>query len=673
MNSISFTKIAPGVYRSSTGKNTDSVLSLVGNEKKLDGINAAFDDMPMPFEGVFTEKVRNKTVVCIPRKLSERHYGPGLRFRGLATNYSVIHLRCDHYGGSDNGRTHVPTPFYLSDAGYGVFIDTPEFISFYMGGSVRADAKNPPKEQNRGRGDWSADTPSEFVEASFEGDADIYVFAGKNMLEAVAKFNLLCGGGAVVPKWGLGFWHRTHTRFDENDVENEIKLFEEKNFDLDVIGLEPGWHSNSYPCTFEWDKERFPDPQRFLSSMQKKNIRINLWENLFVSEKAGIFAEIKPYCGSHKVWNGIVPDFTLEKARDIIAKQHKKDHIDIGVSGYKIDECDGYDEWLFPDHASFPSGRSAAAVRNTLGILAQKNIYNVFRKENKRTYGLVRASAAGSSMMPFCIYNDCYSFEQYLTGLASSSFTGCLWVPEVRDANTAEEWVRRFQMCVFSPMLMLNAWANGVKPWKYEEVEDIVRNTIRFRKSLLPYLYNAFYTYSKKGIPPFRAMCLDFSGTSSQKTSELDHTESPYETLRLFDIYDQYMAGDSIMVCPVRPGEKSRKVTLPPCDWYNYYTGEYAGNGETLEIECELDKIPLFVKGGAMIPTYENGVLTVRCYGNEGKGFVYDDDGETFDFEKGEYALFEMSFTRKNGKTEGTIEKTDGEKFESEYKTVKFI
>ncbi|MBQ6052076.1 MAG: DUF5110 domain-containing protein [Clostridia bacterium] len=673
MDTLTFTKIAAGVYKASTGKNTDGVLSLVGNEEKLDGINGFYSDLPMPFGDVLTEKVRNKTVVCIPRKLSERHYGPGLRFGGLATNYSVLHMRCDHYGGQDNGRTHVPTPFYVSDAGYGVFIDTAEFITFYMGGTVRTDAENPPEEQNRGRGPWSADTPSEYVEAAFEGDADVYVFTGKNMLEAVAKFNLLCGGGALVPKWGLGFWHRTHTQFDEKDVENEIKLFEDKNFDLDVIGLEPGWHSNSYPCSYEWDGERFPDPQRFVSSLLKKNIRVNLWENLFVSKKSGMYEEIKPYCGSHMVWNGLTPDFTLEKAREIFAKQHKKEHIDIGVSGYKIDECDGYDFWLFPDHASFPSGRSAAAVRNTLGILAQKNIYNAFRKENRRTYGLVRASAAGSAMMPFCIYNDCYSFEQYMTGLASSSLTGCLWVPEVRDAKTAEEWVRRFQMCVFSPMLMLNAWANGVKPWKFKEVEDIIRDTIRFRKSLLPYIYNAFYTYSQKGIPPFRAMCLDFSGTGSQKTTELDHTENPYESLRLSDMTDQYMAGDSIMVCPVRPGEKKRKISLPPCDWYDYYTGEYVGGGKTLEIDCELDKIPLYVKGGAMIPTLENGVLTVRCYGNGGSGFLYDDDGETFDYEKGDFELSEMSFIRKNGAVEGKIKKTHSGKFESAYKTVKFV
>ena len=222
-------------------------------------------------------------------------------------------------------------------------------------------------------------------------------------------------------------------------------------------------------------------------------------------------------------------------------------------------------------------------------------------------------------------------------------------------------------------MLMLNAWANGVKPWLFEAVEDIIRDTIRFRKALLPYLYNAFYTYRKTGMPPFRALCLDFSGTGSQGASALDDTENPYETLKIFDTVDQYMAGDSIMVCPVRPGQKTRKINLPPCDWYDYYTGEFVGNGKTIEVECVLDKIPLYVKAGAMIPTVdEENNLIVRCYGEGGEGFIYDDDGETFNCENGEYVLEKMSFTRKDGELCGNIEKVyDG--YKSEDKSVKFI
>ncbi|MBE6896190.1 MAG: DUF5110 domain-containing protein [Ruminococcaceae bacterium] len=654
MELMNFTKIAAGVYKACTGPKTDGILALVGNEAKLDSINSNYKDMPMPFEGVYSEKINSKTVVCVPKENSERFYGPGLRFKTIATNFTAMHLRCDHYGNSDNGRTHVPTPFYVSDKGYGIFIDTAEVISYYMGGTVRTDAKNPPVALNRGRGEWFADTPGDFVEASFENDADVYVFTGETMLDVVAKFNLLCGGGTLVPKWGFGFWHRTHIHYDEKDVKNEIDLFREKNFDLDVIGLEPGWHSNSYPCSYEWDEERFPDPKRFVNDLLDENIKVNLWENLFVSEKATIYEDMKPYSGSHMVWNGLAPDFTLPEARKIYADQHKEKHIDIGVSGYKIDECDGFDNWLFPDHAKFPSGRNAAAVRSSLGILAQKATYEIYRSINKRTYGLVRASAAGSVMMPYCIYNDCYSFEQYLTGLASSSFCGCLWVPEVRDADTSEEWVRRFQMCVFSPMLMLNAWANGAKPWQFEDVEDIIRDTIRFRKSLLPYLYNAFYTYRTTGVPPFRALCMDFSNTGSSRMSELDHTENPYESLLVSDIIDQYMAGDSIMVCPVRPEQKTRTVNLPDCDWYDYYTGEFVGNSTTIEIDCPLDRIPLFVKGGAMIPTVDReNNLIIRCYGESGKGFIYDDDGETYNCENGEYSLFSMEFNHENGVLNG--------------------
>lgn len=678
MEKLEFKKIAAGVWR---GKINDAdntgILRFLTTGQKLDSINSGYQDCDFPLDGVFGKTVCGKNVVCVPFERSERIYGLGLGFRSLTQNYQVKHLHCDHYGaGGDNGRTHVPTPFYVSDKGYGIYIDTSEYISFYVGGSVRKDAKNPPKEQNRGRDDdWSATTVGEFVEASFEGTgACIYVFAGNSALEVVSKFNLFCGGGALVPKWGLGFWQRVHIRYGADDVEKEIRSFEEHDFPVDVIGLEPGWQNNSYPCSFEWDEERFPDPEKFVGDLLDKGIRVNLWENLFVSKKSSVHDELIPYSGSHMVWNGLVPDFTMAEAKDIYSRIHDDKHVSIGVSGYKVDECDGFDGWLFPDHAEFPSGNDAPTIRSTLGITAQNALYDLYHKHNKRTYGLVRASNTGSAAMPFCIYNDCYSFKDYMTGLASASFCGTLWVPEVRDADTAEEWVRRFQMCVFSPMLMLNSWANGVKPWQFPEVENIVRDTIEFRRSLVPYLYNAFYAYYKKGIPPFRAFCLDFPVPKNEERTSLDHTANPYETLVQKDITESYMAGDCVMVTVVRPGETSKKVPLPDCNWYDYYTGKFVGRNEVVELQCPLDRMLILVREGGMIPVLEDGKLTVRCYGEKGSMELYDDDGVTFDFENGAYSLTALSFEKKNGQLTGTCKKIyEGEGFVSGYGEVTFI
>ena len=222
-----------------------------------------------------------------------------------------------------------------------------------------------------------------------------------------------------------------------------------------------------------------------------------------------MYDAIRPYTGSHTVWLCEVPDYTLPEAQKILLDHHKKNHLDIGISGYKFDEVDGYDFWLWPDHATFPSGNDAVEIRQLYGLILQDMLTDHFRRQNKRTYGLVRSSYTGASSKSFVIYSDYYGHEGYVTALANSSLSGVLWTPEIRSANSAEEWVRRFQTVCFSPMMQLNAWASSMKPWSFPEVTDMVRDVVQLRTNLLPYMYTAFYDYNQKGIPPFRAMVLE--------------------------------------------------------------------------------------------------------------------------------------------------------------------
>lgn len=261
------------------------------------------------------------------------------------------------------------------------------------------------------------------------------------------------------------------------------------------------------------------------------------------------------------------------------------------------------------------------------------------------------------------IYSDYYGHEGYVTALVNSSLAGILWTPEIRSAKSAEEWIRRFQTVCFSPMMQLNAWASSTKPWSFPEVTDMVRDVIHLRMQLLPYIYTAFYNYNQKGIPPFRAMVLEREYVSEGKMigGKLDDSENPFEEQKRTEVTDQYMMGPSILVAPVFTGQKERNVVLPKGNWYDFYTGEYAGNGETITIKTRLEHIPLFVKDGAIIPMLENvdshnnESLEVRHYGTkENMYLLYNDDGESFDYEKGEYSLIELrAKTNKDGKLIG--------------------
>src|SRR5690606_16216998 len=141
---------------------------------------------------------------------------------------------------------------------------------------------------------------------------------------------------------------RLHTA---QQVLDEVDQFAQHDYPLDVIGLEPGWQSASYPGTFIWDSTRFPDPAAFMSEMDRRGIEVNLWINPYVAPSSPLYAEVKPLSGSHTVWTGIVPDVTLPGVRHAYRNLFEREHLRIGVSGYKIDEVDGYDRWLWPDHA----------------------------------------------------------------------------------------------------------------------------------------------------------------------------------------------------------------------------------------------------------------------------------------------------------------------------------
>ncbi|GAB3946872.1 glycoside hydrolase family 31 protein [Spirosoma harenae] len=663
-----WTLVAPGIWKTVAGTpETISPLSVAEINPRLDGLKKLGD---RSFPASLTESVHqqtdNKTYLRFPLKKGEQLFGLGLNFKSVQQRGTIKTLHVDHYNGKDNGRTHAPVPFYVSSLGYGVLVNSARYITVYAGTGVRRDSPEIPPEKDRNtQRDWSAQPYSDAVEVVIPASGtEVYVFAGATTMEVVQRYNLYCGGGTLPPKWGLGFTHRTPTLFTDEKVLQEVAEFEAKGYPLSFVGLEPGWQSHSYPNSFVWDSTRFPQPKAFLDKLAQKNIRANLWINPYVSSHSPIFKRVLPYTGSHMVWVGRVPDFTMAPARDLYKDLFSKQHLSVGISGYKVDEVDGYDHWLWPDVATFPSGINAEQMRQIYGLQFQKMTADWFRQRNQRTYGLVRGSNAGASAMPYVIYNDYYDHRDFITALCSSSFAGVLWTPEARSSKTSEEWLRRMLTVCFSPMAMLNAWADGTKPWTFPDVAQDVKAVMLLRMQLLPYLYTTFAQYHFEGKPPIRAMNLvdGFSFDANSTVAQLNSTDNPYAMATRKDIHDQFMVGDYLLVAPLFAGEKTRNVVLPPGKWYDFYTGRLAGESEVISITPGLATIPLFVKEGGIIPMIppvlhtprkdEKLPLTVRVYGrSEANWALYDDDGETFDYENGAYTWTPLE-VKKNNKGE---------------------
>jgi alpha-glucosidase (family GH31 glycosyl hydrolase) len=293
----------------------------------------------------------------------------------------------------------------------------------------------------------------------------------------------------------------------------------------------------------------------------------------------------------------------------------------------------------------------------------------MFRNQNKRTYGLVRANNGSGVSFPYVIYNDYYNHEDFITALINSGTAGVLWTPEVRASKTGEEWLRRFQTVIFSPMAMINAWSSGTKPWSYPQVAEQVKELALLRMQMMPYWYSEFAKYHFAGTPPFRGMHLEpgFHAEVKKEAGSSSLEENPYAEAVLKEIKDQYMAGEYLLVAPLFTGQKTRKVVLPKGKWYDFYSGEYAGDGEVLTIEPGLNKIPVYAKDGAIIPMMkprlhapkagEKVDLLIRFYGTKPSQYMlYDDDGETFNYEKGDYTFHQLKVEKnKAGSLIGTI------------------
>jgi alpha-D-xyloside xylohydrolase len=240
------------------------------------------------------------------------------------------------------------------------------------------------------------------------------------------------------------------------------------------------------------------------------------------------------------------------------------------------------------------------------------------------------------------------------------------------------------QTVCFSPLAMLNAWSDGTKPWSFPDVEKEVKAIADLRMQLIPYLYTAFADYAFYGTPPFRSMNLEdgYTANASREDRALDGTLNPYALALKKEVKDQFMVGENLLVAPLFAGETSRQVVLPKGKWYDFYTGKLAGEGEIITVSPGLSSIPVFVKDGGIIPMYFSGnhgvggavhPLEIRHYGEKSAGYeLYDDDGATYNYEKGEYTRIPVKVTvDKKGKKAGVVSIPKGKKLWS-YSDMKF-
>ena len=662
----SWKQVHPGVWRATIG--TPERFTPVSNRlvppqaeafAKLPRVDAA--PLP-PIEG---KRTARGCMVQLPLRPDEQIFGFGLQFLSFAQRGRKKVARVNADPKMDTGDSHAPVPFYVTTEGVGILVDTARYATFYFGG-----ARHKPTEAAQGIAGSNPDpnythTLNEsddsriIVEVPRTSGVDVYLFAGPEMQDVVKRYNVFSGGGYVPPEWGLGFWYRTASRASQPDVLAIAQELRDRKIPCDVLGLEPGWQSHAYSCTFAWDHDRFPDPTGFVKSATDLDYKINLWEHAFTNPASPLFPAIEPHSGDFGVWNGLVPDFAGAPAREAFGAYHGKNLIDMGVSAFKLDECDNSDftsGWSFPECSSFPSGVDGEQMHSVFGLCYQMTIWNEFRKRGKETYGLVRSSGALATPYPFVLYSDLYEHRVYIRALVNSGFSGLLWCPEVRQADSVEDLIRRLQSVVFSPLAQVDCWYMKNPPWKqidrkmnnadqllenWESLEARCREIIGWRMQLVPYLTSAFRRYAEDGTPPFRALVLD----------------APKDK-RLYTVDDQYMIGDRMMVAPLFAGEASRKVVMPQGSWHDFWSGETVKGGAELSVPAFTERIPVYVKSGSIIPWADVGLFTGASETRRITARVYGDGSLPFTLVNGKKSL-RLSWGSGRGSAEGAADGYD--------------
>jgi alpha-D-xyloside xylohydrolase len=663
---LTLTPVEPGIWRLRWGTpepHTPTAYRM--HPIKRDGLAdlPGVDAPPIPADAFHAKQTARGLLISFPLPEDQDVYGLGLQLKSHRQTGKKKCLAINSDPVADTGDSHAPVPLLASTGGWAVYVDTLRYATFYCASHQRVNQAKLGINASRDIAITTDDLYSQrqvdqkqiTIEIPHTQGVDLYLMAGPTMTHAIQRYNLFSGGGFLPPLWGLGVWYRTFGRFNQEQVLKLAGDLRERNLPCDVIGLEPGWQTKAYSCSFVWSDERFPNPAALIQQAREMGFKINLWEHVFTHPSSPMYEALLPHSGDHEVWEGLVPDLTLPQAFETFASYHDTQFVAQGIEGFKLDECDSSDfiqsPWSFPLSSQFPSGLDGEQMHSLLGMKYMHCIETVYRRHNRRTYSSVRSAHALAAPCPFALYSDLYDLPDFIRGVVNMGFSGLTWTPEVRDAKSVEDLIRRLQAVMLSPQALINAWYIPTPPWKqidralnnqgvvmdnWEQVEAVCREAMQLRMALVPYLYTAFADYQQTGLPPFRAMVMDWPDDPQTRT-----------------IDDQYMMGHDLLVAPILPGQHQRSVYLPAGQWYDFYSRTRYEGGQSITITPSLQQIPLFVKAGTLLPL-ANPVqhiepdtvfeITLHRFGdNLRPARLIEDDGISFDFEQGQYNVITLT------------------------------
>ncbi|MBV9786610.1 MAG: alpha-xylosidase [Chloroflexi bacterium] len=527
--------------------------------------------------------------------VGETVYGLGERFTAFVKNGQVVDI-WNQDGGTGSEQAYKNVPFYLTNRGYGVFVNHPEQVSFEV-----------------------ASEKVSRVQFSVAGHAlEYYVIYGPTPKEVLAKYTALTGKPALPPAWSFGLWLSTSftTSYDEATVTSFIQGMADRDLPLHVFHFDCFWMREFNWCDFEWDPRTFPDPPAMLQRLKDRGLHICVWINPYIAQRSPLFAEgmqhgylIKKPNGDVWQWDLWQPgmaivDFTNPDARQWFGDKLRA-LLDMGVDCFKTD----FGERISTDVVYF-DGSDPAKMHNYYTHLYNKTVFDLL--EERRGRGEVvlfaRSATAGGQQFPVHWGGDCYSdFESMAESLRGGLSLGVsgfgFWSHDIggfEGTPPTAVYKRWIAFGLLSSHSRLHGSHSYRVPWLFdEEAVDVLRLFTKLKCRLMPYLFGQAVTAHEHGTPMMRAMLLEF----------------PED--RTCDFLDrQYMLGDNLLVAPVFALDGEVTYYLPAGRWTNFLSGAVVeGPGWQRETHAMLS-LPLMVRPNTIIPVGSNDARPDYDYGD---------------------------------------------------------
>ncbi len=509
--------------------------------------------------------------------------------------------------------------------------------------------------------DFGFESSEYYVVSHEKGFLDYYFFPGEKPSDVVKKYTGLTGTTPLFQRWIYGSHQSRWGYCSQDEILGIAEAFEKNEIPCDVIHMDIDYMDGYRVFTF--DKERFPDTKALSETLADKGIKLISIIDPGVKKDEAYFMyregmEMDAFAHDaqgavyeNAVWPGtsVFPDFSREDVRKWWGEKTKI-LLDHGIRGIWNDMNEPASfRGPLPDDVKFAAG-AHDEIHNIYGHLMAKATYEgLLEHDNgRRPFVLTRAAYAGSQKYCGGWTGDNHSIWSHLTlsleQICNLSLCGMAMcgsdIGGFGSDVTPELLVRFYQAAVFAPFFR-NHSAVGTRrqePWLFDEkTRDAVRKTVRLRYRFIPYIYDLARECERTGEPIVRPLVYEY----------------PHDKM-VRNICDEYLLGKFVLVAPVTvPGKFAREVYLPEGEWYDYETNEKYTGGKYILADAPLDKVPVFIRAGAILPVAEGNIQSteditsentrILTYPGQGTFIHYEDDNETLAYREGAYNAMEYT------------------------------